>query len=621
MCLTVAKISTSPEETLKFLKAEVRDETQEETQPMILLFGRSGSGKTSTVFGREGCEFPGLARSWFPAGTNIEMRMMEFKNGYFLDLVQRWAHGDFVGSKERISNLTWTSLDNIIHIEKFQSRIATANNWQSSRGFIWLELRNKDITPSRKIIIIDMPGTENAVAHDWQEDDDIKQILRINSQFIMTNLKRFTEIIRNAYNTLGEKSIFQPLVDRVQSRTRFENIFLIVCAASPLTYGNSNEVISFLSNLSAVLDPSYRPGDSRSPIVPSLKLSPRPGGQQRLQSSPLPEQLHQEMERLKEELQAAQFKIVEQEALFVKREALLVKQNVFLFEENARLNKQLTELAEQITEQTRITNELVQTYHQINKGLVAVNRSDEELKQAKEQELIDEKIRINDLQTVEQTNLDHEGNDDNNGADGNNNDDGNDNDNDAGGNNDDNDNDNNENDAGGNNDNEAERDGDGDDGEGYIDNYDWEAEYSNPDNMAVGIMGLKVPAMPCNGKYYQVYNKVRFSAIQWENIIQNLGAGRHHCSQCNVNEKTCNIKHHVWIHHFGGGFFCNKCKLRHSQLPAVVKHEKKCKGQVHTCPKCAEKFGSTYYALQHHRKCTPDLPVPKALNKQRRRHR
>ncbi|XP_057336340.1 uncharacterized protein LOC130674905 [Microplitis mediator] len=139
MRLTVTKITTSPKETFEFLKSEVKDESIEESAPFILLFGRSGSRKSSTVFGRDGCDFPGLARSWFPAGTNIEIRMMEFKDGVFFDLVKMWNDGDRMGSKDRITNPCWTSLNNIKHLLSFQSLAATANNKQSSRGFIWLE--------------------------------------------------------------------------------------------------------------------------------------------------------------------------------------------------------------------------------------------------------------------------------------------------------------------------------------------------------------------------------------------------------------------------------------------------------------------------------------------------
>ncbi|XP_057318359.1 uncharacterized protein LOC130663256 [Microplitis mediator] len=140
MCLTVTKISTSPKETFEFLKAEVKDEPSEESAPFILLFGRSGSGKSSTVFGRSGSNFPGLARSWFSTGTNIEIRMMEFRDGCFSDLVQAWKDSKRVWVKERIIDLTSTSLNNIKDLSKFQTRAATANNTESSRGFIWLEL-------------------------------------------------------------------------------------------------------------------------------------------------------------------------------------------------------------------------------------------------------------------------------------------------------------------------------------------------------------------------------------------------------------------------------------------------------------------------------------------------
>ncbi|XP_057334443.1 uncharacterized protein LOC130673444 [Microplitis mediator] len=397
MVLNVSKVSSSPRETLHFIKDNLSINAP--FCPLIVAYGRSGSGKSSIIFGRDGSPFLGLARSWFPPDNQVTIKVMEFIDWRYNDMVRRWSGEANFQSTKPIDDLAETSIVNLLDVIKTQTLTVTLNNKQSSRGFISMTLTNRSTDPPSVVIIFDMPGTQNA-------DDETKE-LRQNSAFIMKNLSSFTDIVRRGESTLGNRHFFQSLVERVRFAD-VRNVFLIVCAASPLTYNSSSEAINFLANIPYILDPSYQRGSSRLPVASTAtRLSPRPGGQQNLQLSPLPDQLRQEIEQLNKELQAAQeefAQLAEQYAKLGEQNAKLGEQNVKLGEQNAKLAEQNAQQAEELFEKTRGLNELQQNFNDINVELAAVKRSVEELQLNQEQnndniEVIIEGLlrRINDV--------------------------------------------------------------------------------------------------------------------------------------------------------------------------------------------------------------------------------
>ncbi|XP_057333734.1 uncharacterized protein LOC130672938 [Microplitis mediator] len=751
MVLNVSKVSSSPVETLQFLKDNASINAS--FCPLIVAYGRSGSGKSSLIFGRDGSPFPGLARSWFPPDNQVNIKVMEFINWRYNDMVRRWSGEANFQSTKPIDDLAETSIANLLDVLKTQTLAATRNNKQSTRGFISITLTNT--STNTHLTILDMPGTENASDLDERGlNDQQKKKLRINSSFTMKTLSCFTDIIRNGRSTLGNRHFFQSLVERVRV-VDVRNVFLIVCAASPLTYNSSSEAINFLANIPYILDPNFQRGRSRSPRPSSaMRLSPRPGGQQNLQLSPLPDRLRQEIEQLKKELQAAQEKIVQQA------------------EQNAKLAEQNAQQVEQFLEKTRILNELQQNVHDINEELAAVKRSVEELQQDRGQNRNNIEGRTEGL--LRQINLRrsmslagarrgsvglHLGGDDDDDGDGNASDEagdenagdeargGNDDDDgdgnasdeagdenagdEARGGNDDDDGDGNASDEagdenagdeagdenagdearGGNDDDdgdgnasdeagdenagdeagdenagdEARRGNDDDDGDGnasdeagdenagdeagdenagdearggnddddgdgnasdeagdenagdearggnddddgvdrddFIENNDWAAAFDNEENNKIGIKGLLVPAFHWCGRYYQVFDKVKFADIQWDEIIHEGGRGNHVCHLCKKQFQSSTIKLHVWADHNRGDFYCSVCKFKYRGLDHTHVHELNCDGFVYECIRCGEKINSRFLAKRHRKKCTPELPPDKALDKKKKKKR
>ncbi|XP_008554149.2 kinesin-related protein 7 [Microplitis demolitor] len=661
-------------------------------EPLIFLYGRSGSGKSATVMGRPGAHFRGLAYEWFAQDANVGVQVMEYKLCGYRDLVMGGKH-----HQRPIESLAVGELKDVPHILSKAARSRTLMNSQSSRSFVSITLFDQSNDNSR-VTIIDMPGTRNRTALDVDgySKDDIDR-LQIDSQFIMKTLNSFTDIISIQNNTSGGNHLFTPLVNRIDS-TEFNNIFLIACAAGPLNDENSKEIFHFLAKIKGLPD-DYELGSSRTPIAPAsmARNTLATPAQRSFQRSPI-DQLRAVNEKLKAELDAVQKNYAEAN----ERIAELTRQNTEVTQQNDELTQRMAELSlqnvnlsQQVAELIETRNGLQQIIIEVNNDRAEVKRTLDELRQhniAVERDLQERianernlQLQIDELNrrfNVRRSSISvvarrissssahshsdsHERNSDvpdrNNGASDEQNpdqendpneqtdaDDDNNSEHDGGSHSstaaenlsgsdgdEEDDDDNGDAPAGnvydaGNDDRRAtdgsdnSNDNDGGDaagGDGYLDNHDWEAEFSDPTKTAMGIEGLMVPAFRVNNKYYQVFDKAEFSALQWERIIVATDTGRRRCTICNIDIWTSRIKNHVFEKHSSGRLYCNKCRLSFSGVVNVVDHQKKCKGVIYECHRCNEKFSSKPSAAKHRKECTPELPAdPRLKSRPRKRY-
>ncbi|XP_057326734.1 uncharacterized protein LOC130668454 [Microplitis mediator] len=258
--INVDCISTSPNESLEYIKKQQRRGT------CVILFGRSGAGKTSSLVGYE--QFGGMIQEYYRGcpEANLELRAIEIKNKMSRDLVAT------ENPETKVERLDWEKIEagriaDLNQVMKARTTIKTGLNATASRTILYVEVTN--IQTQDRVHFVDMPGSEGVDAADAATLTPAERSLVSSTRRGFVNdLSSFKNYLINYNIPLSGTVFLNELRRRIYgdgTNVSNSNMFLVVCAQSPLNEANTMEVGNLLRDIQLQRDPNFHRGSGRSP--------------------------------------------------------------------------------------------------------------------------------------------------------------------------------------------------------------------------------------------------------------------------------------------------------------------------------------------------------------------
>ncbi|XP_057337376.1 uncharacterized protein LOC130675613 [Microplitis mediator] len=264
--VTVDVYSESVSDTCQYLKS-VMETTGSNSTPVVFLTGRTGAGKSLTLFGSRNSSQLGLIKTWF-AGvpeTDIELRVQECYKGGFRDLVNFEQKPKF--TKDSIPEVMLRSTDYSKIGRVLQNALKADNsvNKSSTRGILVLQLKNTKT--NSKLFVVDMPGLER------QERDRSKSPANTTTKAVEPEtrwISCLTYEFNNFINPIPGTSKTSPLWQDIDAMLPFPRVqFVIACIKRPYNRENVYSTLIFLHDVKRLQQHGHILGSGRRMISPA----------------------------------------------------------------------------------------------------------------------------------------------------------------------------------------------------------------------------------------------------------------------------------------------------------------------------------------------------------------
>ncbi|XP_057336409.1 uncharacterized protein LOC130674972 [Microplitis mediator] len=355
--IKVNKYSESPDDTLSFIRRYIcrkrnleeeeeqqqqqqQQQQQHEQEPQqqqqqikpccIIVYGISGSGKSTTLFGDEARNIKGFIQSWFPGASeeDIAFRAAEFS----LEKGVRDLDHSSTPTIKLSSSTSWDTFTtkNVVAGLKdtLKKRIVcgTKFNKFSSRSILVVQLINS--RTAETAFFVDLPGTGDLKKLAPEGcDAATTRLLTDQSKFLKERVFELTNGFRKQ-STVFTDHVFWLLVRRTLQEKAVRKLFWVSCEKKPLTHENCFPAVYVLSTIpncqgSQNLQGNFiRPNSSRqrvegqnnTPVARSATTLQVPVRQRKMtQSDRLLRENEEKLAREKEELAIEKRKIAQKE--------------------------------------------------------------------------------------------------------------------------------------------------------------------------------------------------------------------------------------------------------------------------------------------------------------------
>ncbi|XP_057337790.1 uncharacterized protein LOC130675907 [Microplitis mediator] len=259
--------------TVNFIRSTIEatnTKLRTEVTPVIFAFGRTGSGKSSTLIGDPARKIPGLASSLFPdaAPDDLRFRVQEWsskttKRNHFRDIVRTQDPAVTERSFIPWNELTWEEFSEFWPTLERRTVKDNGVHQKSSRGVLIIEIERK--STEKKVFLIDIPGLqrkERDQGGDHQPSPVTKWISSMTTSFMMY---------------LRKDSSADPVWLEIDAVFPDKTVaFLLACIKRPYIRKNVYSTINFLHGFKDLRPGDWRPGGSRQSISPAPHRRQRP---------------------------------------------------------------------------------------------------------------------------------------------------------------------------------------------------------------------------------------------------------------------------------------------------------------------------------------------------------
>ncbi|XP_057325209.1 uncharacterized protein LOC130667567 [Microplitis mediator] len=240
--------------------------------PVIFAFGRTGSGKSTTLIGDLRRNIPGLASSLLPGVTpqNLQFRALEWssfkaKLNRFRDMVSTQDPDEREISFIPWETLAWGEFSEFQTVVNNRRAKRNAVHKKSSRGIVIIEVKKK--SAEENIFLFDIPGLEGPECSGTPyQSEDSKWSSSVTSNF-MAYANSSIELNLSLDKTWRE-------IDAVLPKERTK--FLLACIKRPYTRDNVFTTIDFLHKFEDLRKNGLNLGGSRRPLSPVPRAARQP---------------------------------------------------------------------------------------------------------------------------------------------------------------------------------------------------------------------------------------------------------------------------------------------------------------------------------------------------------